>query len=161
MSLNREAPESMEELMATTHAVTRQQANRPSSMKEVRDAAIEEIFLAIHSNLIPIQDIDQSGSVTTAELLRGMTIMQYVLVLPTVIDVRPLPESERPMVDDIRVAATNGHSLAKDLILKRTMKGVRAFAEQYLDAMESVDFILDMINQRLAYRFCRMTDRLS
>jgi hypothetical protein len=124
--------------------------------------SLDEIVSAIGPNLVPPSD-----SMSDGDLTRSMLAMQGVLVLASFIDVqlcvRPLPgwrfpESERPMVSELREAATKAYSLAHDLIAKRSIDAVEEFLLQYTDVIETAEYILQSLNQREAYRFGRMAE---
>jgi hypothetical protein len=122
-------------------------------MTEITAISLDEIVSAIGPNLVPPSD-----SMSDGDLMRSMLAMHGVLVLTSIIDVQLLPESERSMVGDLREAATKAHSLAHDLIAKRSTCAVEEFLLQYLDAIETTEYILDMLNQSAAYHFGRMAE---
>lgn len=119
---------------------------------------LDEILATIQPNLIPLHQIEKSGCATPAELLRAMSAMQGILVLTSVIDVQLLPESERGIVGDLRETAALGHSLAHDLIAKRSPSAMNSFLDAYEDALDSAEYLLNLVNQRMAFRFGRMTE---
>jgi hypothetical protein len=117
---------------------------------------LEEILTNIQANLIPIGQIEDA--ISTPDLLRALSAMQGILVLTSLIDVKLLPESERGVVADLREIAAHGHAAAWDLLSRHTTLARETFLGQYENALDSTEYVLNLINQRLAFRFGRMIE---